>query len=297
MNNANRLLVETQPLNSRQMPASSQSEPTSRASCAPGTSPGESALLAARRLNVFAGAKLLLRGVNLDIQPRQVLGIIGPSGAGKSTLLRCLNRMIDLTPNLRVDGDVQFHRQSIRAPGTDVDALRARIGMLFQQPVVFPKSIYENVIFGVRHLGQVRRHDWPETAERALREAALWNEVKDRLDEPALRLSVGQQQRLCLARTLAVNPEVILMDEPTSALDPKSTEAIEELILQLKQQRTVVLVTHNLAQARRVTDWVACLCVRDGAGEAVESACCDSVFSNPQCREVAEYLGRKESEE
>lgn len=296
MNNANRLLVETQPLDSRPMPAGSQSEPTSRASCVPGTSPGKPALLAGRNLSVFAGAKLLLRGVNLDIQPRQVLGIIGPSGAGKSTLLRCLNRMIDLTPNLRVEGDVQFHGQSLRAPGTDVDALRARIGMLFQQPVVFPRSIYQNVIFGVRHLGQLSRHDWPDTAERALREAALWNEVKDRLHEPALRLSVGQQQRLCLARTLAVNPEVILMDEPTSALDPKSTEAIEELILQFKAQRTVVLVTHNLAQARRVTDWLACLCVRDGAGEAVESACCDAMLGNPQCQEVAEYLGRKSGE-
>ena len=252
----------------------------------------ESTLLATRSLSVFSGAIRLLREVNLDIQPRQIFGIIGPSGAGKSTLLRCLNRMIDLTPNLRVEGEVNFRGQSIRVPGTDVDALRARIGMLFQQPVVFPKSIYENVIFGVRHLGQVRRHDWPETAERALREAALWNEVKDRLREPALRLSVGQQQRLCLARTLAVNPEVILMDEPTSALDPKSTEAIEELILQLKTQRTVVLVTHNLAQARRVTDWLVCLCVREGAGEAVESACCDAMFSNPQCQEVAEYLGR-----
>ncbi len=256
------------------------------------TKAAESAVLETRSLQVFAGSQPLLRGVSLAIAPRQVFGIIGPSGAGKSTLLRCLNRMVDLTPNLRVEGEVRFHGRSIRAPGTDVDALRARVGMLFQQPVVFPKSIYENVLFGVRHLGQVGKDDWPETAERALREAALWPEVKDRLREPALRLSVGQQQRLCLARSLAVNPEVILMDEPTSALDPKSTEAIEELILRLKERRTIVLVTHNLEQARRVADWVACLCVRNGAGEAVESACCDAMFSNPQCREVADYLGR-----
>lgn len=256
----------------------------------PPVSARRKAVLEMRGLNVFAGAKRLLRDVNLAIEPGQVFGIIGPSGAGKSTLLRCLNRLIDLTPNLRVAGDIFFHGQSIRAPGTDVDVLRARVGMLFQQPVVFPKSIYENVLFGVRHLGQIRRHDWPETAERALQEAALWPEVKDRLREPALRLSVGQQQRLCLARTLAVNPEVILMDEPTSALDPKSTEAIEELILRLKERRTIVLVTHNLGQARRVTDWLTCLCVRDGAGEAAESACCDAMFTRPQCREVADYL-------
>jgi phosphate transport system ATP-binding protein len=249
-------------------------------------------VLSARRLSVRAPERVVLRQVHLDIRPRQVFGIIGPSGAGKSTLLRCLNRLIDLTPTPRVEGEVLFHGQSIRAPGTDVDALRARIGMLFQQPVVFPKSIYQNVVFGVRHLGQVNKAAWPAAAEQALREAALWNEVKDRLHEPALRLSVGQQQRLCLARTLAVNPEVILMDEPTSALDPKSTEAIEDLILQLKAHRTIVLVTHDLAQARRVTDWLACLCVRDGAGEAVESACCDAMFRHPQCREVAEYLGR-----
>lgn len=179
-------------------------------------------VLQAQSLSVRAGDRLLIRDVHLAVAPRQVFGIIGPSGAGKSTLLRCLNRLIDLTPNLRVEGQVSFHGRSIRAPDTDVDSLRARIGMLFQQPVVFPTSVYQNVIFGVRHLGQVKKADWPETAEQALREAALWNEVKDRLHEPALRLSVGQQQRLCLARTLAVNPEIILMDEPTSALDQKS---------------------------------------------------------------------------
>lgn len=243
-------------------------------------SPDNDAVLQVCRLSVLAGPRHLLRDVNLRISPRQVFGIIGPSGVGKSTLLRCLNRLIDLTPNLRVEGEVRFHDQSIRAPGVDVDALRARVGMLFQQPVVFPRSILQNVVFGVRHLGQVRRKDWPETAEHALREAALWNEVKDRLHEPALRLSVGQQQRLCLARTLAVNPEVILMDEPTSALDAKSTEAIEALILQFKSRRTVVLVTHNLDQAQRVADQVACLCLKDGAGEIAGAGCCADLLAS-----------------
>jgi len=241
-----------------------------------------SPLLETHSLTVQAGARTILRNVNLSISPRQILGIIGPSGAGKSTLLKCLNRLIELTPGLHVSGDVQFHQRSINAPGVDVDALRSRIGILFQQPVVFPKTIEANVIFGVRHLGRVSRKGWPEIAERALREAALWDEVKDRLRESALRLSVGQQQRLCLARTLAVEPEVILMDEPTSALDPKSTEAIEQLILELKCRRTIVIVTHNLGQARRVADWITCLSPRDGAGEIVECGPCTDMLDQPQ---------------
>lgn len=251
---------------------------------------GKDAVLHVQGLHVFAGSRLLLRDVHLRIAPRQVFGIIGPSGVGKSALLRCLNRLIDLTPGLRVEGEVRFHDQSIRAPGVDVDALCARVGMLFQQPVVFPRSILHNVLFGVRHLGQVKRRDWPETAERALREAALWNEVKDRLHEPAARLSVGQQQRLCLARTLAVNPEVILMDEPTSALDAKSTEAIEALILQLKSRRAVVLVTHNLGQARRVADPVACLCLKDGAGEIAAAGCCADILARLESGAMTDSL-------
>lgn len=253
-------------------------EPISDAKSAvkpPSTTP---LVLETRGLTVRAGERVLLRNVTLSIAPKQAFGIIGPSGAGKSTLLKCLNRLVELTPGLRVSGDVRFHNDSIYSPAVDVDALRARIGILFQQPVVFPKSIFQNVIFGTRHLGQVPRKQWPEVAERALREAALWNEVKDRLNDSALRLSVGQQQRLCLARTLAVDPEVILMDEPTSALDPKSTEAIEELILQLKQKRTVVLVTHNLAQAGRVADWLACIAVNEGTGELAECAACSEVL-------------------
>ena len=256
------------------------------------TAPNPSAetVLQVRDVSVSAKGKLLLRTASFTVQANQVFGIIGPSGAGKSTLLRALNRLNDLIPGLRVTGDVRLRDESIYGSGVDVNALRGRIGMLFQQPVVFPASIEENVLFGAKRLRSLTRSARHEVVEAALREAALWDEVRDRLRSSALSLSVGQQQRLCLARALAVEPEVILMDEPTSALDPKSTQAIEELILRLKARRTIVLVTHNVAQARRVTDWLACVCVRDGAGEIVESACCDSVLDNPQCREVIDYL-------
>jgi len=239
---------------------------------------------------VSAAGHPILRNVTFQVEPQQVFGIIGPSGAGKSTLLRCLNRLSDLTPGLRVQGDVRLHGTSIYASGTDVNALRAKVGMIFQQPVVFPTSIAENVLFGAKRLRPLSRADRTELTESALREAALWDEVKDRLRQPASTLSVGQQQRLCLARTLAVQPELILMDEPTSALDPRATQAIEDLILRLKERHTIVIVTHNVPQARRITDWIACICVRDGAGEIVENACCDSVLENPQCREVIDYL-------
>ncbi len=241
-------------------------------------------------LNVSARGKTILREVNVAIEANQVFGIIGPSGAGKSTFLRCLNRLTDLTPEIQVRGQIEFHGRSIHDSAVDPDTLRARIGFLFQQPVVFPKSVLENVVFGLRHLRRLSRPALAEAAERALIEASLWNEVRDRLHDSALTLSVGQQQRLCLARALATEPEVILMDEPTSALDPKSTQAIEDLILQLKERHTIVLVTHNVVQARRVTDWLACLCLREGSGTIVETACCDAMLENPQCQEVVEYL-------
>jgi phosphate transport system ATP-binding protein len=245
-------------------------------------------------LSVMANGKPILSNVHFAVPEHQVFGIIGPSGAGKSTLLRTLNRLTDLIPALRVTGEVALRGRSIRAPGLDVNTLRTRIGMLFQQPVIFPASIEENVLFGAKRLKSLRGSARAELAEKALREAALWDEVRDRLKSPALALSVGQQQRLCLARALAVEPEVLLMDEPTSALDPKATLAIEELILRLKSRCTIVLVTHNVAQARRVTDWLACICVRDRAGEIVESACCDALLTNPQCREVIDYLAHSE---
>jgi phosphate transport system ATP-binding protein len=247
-------------------------------------------ILEARDLGVRAQGRPLIRNVSFGVQQRQVFGLIGPSGAGKSTLLRALNRLTDLVPGLCVTGDVRLHGESIYAPGVDANALRAKVGMLFQQPVIFPASIAENVLFGAKRLRRLSRSKRAELVESALTEAALWSEVKDRLRSPANALSVGQQQRLSLARTLAVQPEVILMDEPTSALDPKSTQAIEELILRLKERHSIVIVTHNVTQARRITDWIACVCVRDGVGEIVESACCDSVLDNPQCREVIEYL-------
>ena len=254
------------------------------------TASPDNPILEARNLTVTAGGRVILRDLTFKVQRHQVVCIIGASGAGKSTLLKSLNRLLELNTQYRVQGDVRLSGQSIYAPNVDVDELRARIGIIFQQPVVFPKSIYQNVLFGTRHHGRVPRREWPNVVERALGEANLWDEVRDRLHDSALRLSVGQQQRLCLARALAVDPEVILMDEPTSALDPKSTEAIEELILRLKATRTLVLVTHNLGQARRVADWLTCLSVRDGAGEIAASGCCLDVLSNPKSHGVIDYF-------
>ena len=242
-----------------------------------------------RGLGVLAQGRSLLSGVNLLIPERGVFGIIGPSGAGKSTLLRCLNRLVELDGNLRVEGEVLLHGASIATQ--NVDALRARVGMLFQQPVVFPASILKNVLFGVRHLGRVSRRDYPEVAERALRDAALWDEVKDRLHAPAGRLSIGQQQRLCLARTLAVEPEVILMDEPTSALDPRSSAAIEELMLRLRARHTIVLVTHHVMQARRVCDHIAFIDAQpDGVGRVVCHGPTQGMLDRTDIPELQDYL-------
>jgi phosphate transport system ATP-binding protein len=241
-------------------------------------------VLAVEKLSVRVGARVLLRDVSLTVEPQQVLGLVGPSGAGKSTLLRALNRMLDLQPGFHVSGTVRLSGLDTRAAHVDADELRRRIGMVFQQPAVFPASIADNVLFGARHHRSLSRTAKSELIEANLRAAGLWTEVKDRLHDSGLRLSVGQQQRLCLARTLAVDPEIILMDEPTSALDARATEQIEQLILELKRTRTIVLVTHNLEQARRVTDWVTCLCRRDGAGEVLDSACCDAFFANPICQ-------------
>ena len=247
-------------------------------------------ILETRGLTVSAGEHPILRDVHLAVPPRAVTGLIGPSGAGKSTLLRCLNRLVDLVPALRVEGTVLFHGRSVRDGSLHPDDLRVRVGMLFQQPVVFPGSILHNVLFGVRRVGDPRRRDLPAIAEAALREAAVWDEVKDRLRRPAVTLSVGQQQRLCLARALASRPEVLLMDEPTSALDARSARGIEELLGELKARHTLVLVTHDLGQARRVADWLGCLCLRDGAGELLESGRCSQVLEDPRSPAVAEFL-------
>lgn len=210
-----------------------------------------------RNLSVHCGSHTLLDSVNLDIPKGGVFGLIGPSGAGKSTLLKSLNRMLDLTPGLRVTGQIDFHGSPLYHRRVNPDTLRTRIGMLFQQPVIFPGSILSNVIFGIRHHGTIRRRDFQQVAEKALRDACLWDEVKDRLQIPATALSIGQQQRLCLARTLACSPEVILMDEPTSALDPDSTAAVERLIESLSNSITIILVTHNHTQANKLCDHVA----------------------------------------
>ncbi|HEY6925397.1 MAG TPA: ATP-binding cassette domain-containing protein [Steroidobacteraceae bacterium] len=235
--------------------------------------------LEVRHLTVVAGSRTILRDICLAIGRHEVFGIIGPSGAGKSTLLRALNRLLDLSHDYHIQGDVLLHGRSVYAANTNVDDLRARIGMVFQQPVIFPVTIFQNVIFGLRHQGRVRRSEWPEVVERALREAALWDEVRDRLHTSALQLSIGQQQRLCVARALAMDPEVLLMDEPTSSLDVKSAAAIEELILSLKATRSIVLVTHNLAQARRVVDTLACIAVRAGVGELAAAGCCSNILA------------------
>jgi phosphate transport system ATP-binding protein len=247
-------------------------------------------LLEARELTVRAGAKELVRNVSFTVREREVFGILGPSGVGKSTVLRALNRLTELQRGLSVTGQILLRGQSIHAPSVDVNVLRARVGLIFQQPVIFPASVAENVLFGAKRLRSLTRSEAADLTERALRETALWDEVRDRLRASALTLSVGQQQRLCLARALAVEPELLLLDEPTSALDPKSTQAIEDLILRLKAQRTIVLVTHNVAQARRIADSLACICINAGAGELIESGPCERVLNAPRCRGTVEYL-------
>ncbi|MDX1583511.1 MAG: ATP-binding cassette domain-containing protein, partial [Thermoanaerobaculia bacterium] len=202
--------------------------------------------------------RTILDRVNLDVPDRMITCVIGPSGAGKSTLLRCLNRLVDLTTSLEVEGRILFEGRDIRERGVDVDDLRRRIGTVFQQPVVFPGSIRKNVVFAARTLGLVTRRTENEILESCLRAAGLWSETKDRLDTEALKLSVGQQQRLAIARTLAGDPDIILMDEPTSALDQEATAAFEETVHELRRTKTIVLVTHQLPQAERLGDWIAC---------------------------------------
>lgn len=249
-------------------------------------------ILATAGLTVTTDAgRVLLKDVSLEIPRGQVTGIIGPSGVGKSTVLKCLNRLVDLTPSLRVTGQVFLDGHDVRGAEVNADDLRRRVGIVFQQPVTFPGSILRNVLFAATKLGLVARANEGAAAEKALRSAGIWDEVKDRLAKPALTLSVGQQQRLAIARSLAGEPDVLLMDEPTSALDPRSTAAIEETILGLKKTMTVVLVTHHLEQARRIADWVACICPREGSGELIEADRCEVIFESPARRETMDYLG------
>ena len=247
------------------------------------TPPGD-VELEARDLSVLYGDTRAVKSVSLRIPDRQVVAFIGPSGCGKSTLLRCFNRMNDLVPGARVEGEAIFQGKNLYGPGVDPVDVRRRIGMVFQKPNPFPKSIYDNVAFGARVNGY--RHAMDELVERSLRRAALWDEVKDRLDASALALSGGQQQRLCIARALAVDPEVLLMDEPASALDPIATQKIEELIYALKQDYTVVIVTHNMQQAARVSDYTAFLYM----GEVVEYGPTQALFTNPREERTESYI-------
>ena len=216
--------------------------------------PVPSPVLEVRNLSVRFGRTPVFEKIDLAVPPRSAVAVLGPSGKGKSTLLRCINRLLDDVPGAKVSGEIHFHGTNILGPAVDADALRARIGMLFQQPQVFPTTIEKNVLFGVSRLRKVSRRERPALVEHCLREAALWEQVRDRLKEPAGILSIGQQQRLCLARTLANNPEVILLDEPTSALDTETTAAIEDTFLRLKRARSLILVTHDPRQAARLGD-------------------------------------------
>ncbi|UFN50983.1 phosphate ABC transporter ATP-binding protein PstB [Roseomonas sp. OT10] len=234
----------------------------------------------------YGGDKPALKGINLDLPARQVTGMIGPSGCGKSTLLRVLNRMYSLYPGQRAEGEVLLDGQNILAPDTDLNALRAKVGMVFQKPTPFPMTIRENLSFGIRLHEKLSRADMAERIEWALTRAALWGEVKDRLDTNAAGLSGGQQQRLCIARTIAVRPEVILLDEPTSALDPISTAKVEELIDELKQDFTIAIVTHNMQQAARCADQTAFFYL----GELIEVAPSAQLFTAPRERRTQDYI-------
>jgi phosphate transport system ATP-binding protein len=241
------------------------------------------------RLSVWYGGFQALRDITLPLPGRRVTAIIGPSGCGKSTLIRCLNRMNDLIPSFRVEGQVLFEGQDIYARGLDPVDVRRRIGMVFQKPNPFPKSIYENVAFGPRIIGYSGRLD--DIVESALRRAALWDEVRDILRRNALTLSGGQQQRLCIARALAIEPEVILMDEPCSALDPVATLKIEDLMRELAESYAIIIVTHNMQQAARVADFTAVMMMApDRAGQMVEFGRTRQIFTNPQDKRTEDYI-------
>ena len=236
--------------------------------------------------NLYYGKSQALKNVNMDLPENRVTAFIGPSGCGKSTLLRCFNRMNDLIDIVSVEGKMYLHGTDMYAKELDVAEIRRRIGMVFQKPNPFPKSIYENVAYGLRLQGINDKKTLDETVEWALKGAGLWNEVKDRLNENALGMSGGQQQRLCIARAIAIKPEVLLLDEPTSALDPISTLAIEELIFELKKDFTILIVTHNMQQAARVSDYTAFMYM----GELIEYTDTDSLFTNPQVKRTEDYI-------
>ena len=240
----------------------------------------------ARGLNFYYGSFQALKDINIEIRINQITALIGPSGCGKSTFLRTLNRLNELIPKSRIEGTVTLDGQDIYQSGTDVVSLRQRVGMVFQRPNPFPKSIFENISFGPRVLGLHNKREIEEKVEQSLKAAALWEEVSDRLYMNALGLALGQQQRLCIARVLAVEPEVILMDEPCSALDPQATLKIEELMQELKKNYTIVIVTHNMQQAARASDWTGFFLL----GELLEYNSTGNIFTRPQEQRTENYI-------
>ncbi len=243
-------------------------------------------IITTRDLCLWYGSAQALKNVDISIPKQSITALIGPSGCGKSTFLKTLNRMNDLIPSVKITGRVEYAGQDIFASGTDVNALRREVGMVFQKPNPFPMSIYDNIAYGPRTHGITSRTKLDEIVERSLRDAAIWDEVKDRLKKNALGLSGGQQQRLCIARALAVQPEVLLMDEPTSALDPISTSKIEELALTLKNRYTIIIVTHNMQQAVRISDYTAFFLL----GELVEFDESQRLFANPKDKRTEDYI-------
>ena len=243
-------------------------------------------IMTVQGLNLWYGDHQALHDISLNIPEKSITALIGPSGCGKSTFLKTLNRMNDLIPGVKITGDVRYRDQDIFAPGTDVNELRREIGMVFQKPNPFPMSIYDNIAYGPRTHGIHSKAKLDEIVESSLRSAAIWDEVKDRLNKSALGMSGGQQQRLCIARALAVQPEVLLMDEPTSALDPISTSKVEDLVLSLKKDYTIIIVTHNMQQATRVSDRTAFFLL----GEVVEYAETEQLFSKPQDQRTEDYI-------
>ena len=248
--------------------------------------PEPPAKVTARNLNFYYGDNHALKDINLTLGAHRVTAFIGPSGCGKSTLLRTFNRMFDLYPGQRASGELRLDQTDILDPKLDVNLLRARVGMVFQKPTPFPMTIYENIAFGIRLYEKISKSEMDHRVEKALRGGALWNEVKDKLNASGLSLSGGQQQRLCIARTVAVRPEVILFDEPCSALDPISTAKIEELIDELTNDYTIVIVTHNMQQAARVSDFTAFMYL----GELIEYASTTHIFTNPTDRRTQDYI-------
>ena len=239
-----------------------------------------------RHLDFFYSDQHVLKDVNLSFKRHHITAVIGPSGSGKSTLLRCFNRIYELYPSLRADGEILVDGQDILTPNTNLNALRARIGMVFQKPTPFPMSIFDNIAFALRLHEKLGRTEIKSRIEKALRQAALWDEVKNKLHDAGTHLSGGQQQRLCIARTIAINPEILLLDEPTSALDPIATAKIEQLILELKEKFTILMVTHNLKQAQRISDETVFM----RQGEVVEYGPTEALFTQPTHPETASYI-------